>query len=298
MKNYNILLLGLFLSALTIGLNTPKTTYAADTEEQAENEYRPATLANFARVYWRLSKFSLDDDQAIDNFLRITECDVFRDYYHNEFEWRQIRETGRNFIKEKGDTFSLRMEFVQPLHLGEYDFETNAFEVIDEHKIENIKKFEIPAVDIYDLVCDKKGEIENYPPYMILDLSRPVHITSVPVPETKARAIVNKRIEEFKRLDRKSHTKDRLYDMRDTVLIMKVKFFSYQAPDITGPDGSYRTQILGVLEGIDIYAESDHENLLFSESYRRKSAKSEFEKNLREGYKAQKEGEVTSEEDP
>src|SRR5262245_27980767 len=60
--------------------------------------YEEPTVQKFSQLYWAISKLDPTNDTDIDNFLMINECDIYREYAHNEFEWKEIREAGRQFV--------------------------------------------------------------------------------------------------------------------------------------------------------------------------------------------------------
>src|SRR5690606_10075606 len=107
-------------------------------------------------------------------------------YYHNEFEWKSIREAGRNFLRENRTKFSLRFELMQPLKLGEYDLQTKKFDILDEFQIKGIRRFEVKAENLEMNVCgygtiQQSDIIPGYPTGLLVELSRPINLTSLQV---------------------------------------------------------------------------------------------------------------------
>ena len=105
--------------------------------------YEELTMDKLSQLYWAMSAemLDIDDDSDIDHFLRINECDIYRDYSHNEFEWKGVREAGRDFIRKNIDEFPVRFVIMQPILLSDYEFEKEGFNVQEDYKIDNVKRF-------------------------------------------------------------------------------------------------------------------------------------------------------------
>lgn len=274
-------------------LNASPALAQSETQQQPEDEieyiYESPTLQKLSQMYWRLNKFKIEDDWAVDNFMRINECQIYKDYYHNEFEWRDVRRVGVKFIQDNINEFPLRFEFTQPLSLAEYNFNRKGFSVIAEHAIENTRIFEVSSSDLYKDVCGTDGIIEGYPTVLRVELSRPLNFDFVPMEESRAESLVLKKSKAFKRLDQNFQTKDRLYAFRDAIMVMKVKLFAYKGQDIKTQHSYMIGNVLGVLEGIEIYSDRDQEHLLYEEEFRRKKPTSDFEQKIRAKFQARKE---------
>lgn len=254
--------------------------------------YEKPSIQNLSRLYWRLSKFTPDQDFAVDNFMRINECDIYKDYYHNEFEWRTIRESSRKFLQEQQKTFPLRFQFVQPLSLGEYDFEKKGFHVLDEYKLNAIRRFQVFSDDTFKNICGEEKYIQGYPRGILLELSRPIDFDFIPMEERRAKVLVDEKIKAFNTLKDKQKTTENLYAFRDAVMVMYVKAFSLrpEQQDKRSADGNgyYTTDVLAVLEGVEVYADKKKEKLIYHESYLRKKKQSTFERKLKEKFEKQK----------
>ena len=86
-----------------------------------DDQYLPTTLENLAKLYWAVGKFTVDDDVAVDNYLRITECPIVLQYFHNDFEWQKIREATRQNLLSHMAGFPRHFEIVEEISLGDYD---------------------------------------------------------------------------------------------------------------------------------------------------------------------------------
>lgn len=256
------------------------------TEEVKKNIiYERPVMKTLSQLYWALGKFEPEDDSAVDNFLRINECDLYKDYSQNEFEWTGVREAAREFVVSSKGEFPLHFEFVQPIQFAEYDLEKKEFDVWKPNKIDAVRRFEVLAEDIFEEICGVpyggKG-IENYPRGMLVEINRPFTLDKIAVDPAMARAFVEKKAEEVNEQGLVTRNKQELYESRDAVLVMKIRVFSYKE-DIRFREYQL-ARVLGVLEGYEIYGDSDREMLMISENFRRKKQRSAMEVEMKKRY--------------
>lgn len=258
----------------------------AQTDKTDNVSYKTPTIQSLSRLYWALSKFEPDetgkiDDLYIDNFLFINQCDLYQEFADNEFEWKKIQDSGRTFLAEHKDSFSKRFEYTQPLRLGEYNLETQAFELLESYKIRGARRFEVIAEDINSEICNQAGKylIRGYPKGLIVEMNRPFTLEKVPVRQEIAEQYVE---------DNMSNREKTLFDryspyQRNAYLVVKMKIFTYQK-EVPGGDFGPLAKVLAVMEGYEIYADRDREELLFSENYIRKKTRSKMEIELKKRY--------------
>lgn len=268
----SVLILVAFI-ALPVSAEEKEKTLT-DEEKLMEYIYEPMEMQKMSQLYWALDVLDTENDTHIDNFLRINECDIYRDYYSNEFEWQSIREAGRAFVKENKESFPVRFEIMQPLKLRDYNFELQAFEVDKEFHIDGISRFEVLALDYAEPICtgasysSKIENIEGYPRGVLISLNRPITVQKVLTSPEKAQAYIDETSAIFRNYPAHQQTRENLYDLRKAYLVMKVKFFA-DTGEIHWKDGVYFKDLFAVLEGIEIYTDISKENLLYAESYRR-----------------------------
>ncbi|MCF8496529.1 MAG: DUF4852 domain-containing protein [Alphaproteobacteria bacterium] len=271
------------------------TLPAAPVGGTGENRYtyEDISMEAFARLYWALSRLDIASDINIDNYMMITQCDIYKDYSSNEFEWKTVRASARSDIEKNRRTFPIRYQFMQPLRLGEYSIDTGRFEVMDKYKINGTRRFEVVASQDRDAICGKTGPIIGYPRGIMLELSRPFTLKSFPVDPGVAEEYVSKKLEAFRKLKSALQTEYYLYELRDAYIVMKIKAFSSQG-QVRTSDGKWLAHILGVLEGYEIYADEDRKVLLYQENLvqRKRHSQLEREKLLKEQYERQKTNQV------
>ncbi|MEM7618809.1 MAG: DUF4852 domain-containing protein [Pseudomonadota bacterium] len=259
--------------------------YAA--KEGGEDEvhiYVEPSYRNFARLYWTLSRLEMDNIAHIDEFMRISECDVYQDYYSHEFEWRKVRESAQQFIESDSENFAVRFEFMQPIKLAQYDIEKNEFELQEDYKIVTTKRFEISASNVEDKGCGDYNGTPNYPRNVIVELSRPFGLESIEMTEATANDYISTKVREFNMRAHKSSASDPL-DYRDAYLVFKLKIYASKGNIQLFVGHPERAHLLAVLEGVEVYADRGKHKLIYSQDLRRSRKKSPLELRYMAEYK-------------
>ncbi|GJL84753.1 MAG: hypothetical protein DHS20C02_05280 [Micavibrio sp.] len=280
-RKYLILALLLFLMA-----SFSRHAFAGD--GQGDYIYERMNMKNLSLLYWALDKLDIENNTHIDNFMRINECDIYKDYISHDFSWREIRKSSREFIEENKRQFPLRFEFSQALKVMDYDFEKEGFEFADEYKIEPTRRFEVLAMDGRSTMCgNRKPNMEGYTRGVVVEFSRPFGLDFLPVEPDTADKYITERMAYFKALPLHRRTTKDLYSTRNVYLVMKVKFFSYIGERRTS-EGFNLAHVLAVLEGYDVYGDAERNLLLYSESYRSRKKKTLMERKLIKQYEESK----------
>lgn len=271
MKKISILFSALMCLMFTVN-STPALTEPASSEAKNEDEtvYHITSMKNFAKTYWRFSKFDINDDEAINNFMKISECDLYNEYLHNEFEWDGIREATRKFLEENKKKFPDHYEFMQPIALGEYDFEKEGFSIAAEHKFKGVKRFEVRSDEIHEKICGDKHHIPGYPKAIALELTRPFIFDFLPIEKNLGREIISKKMSDYDKLRDIHKTRESYLKAREVFLVAKVKLFAYKEGDFQIQSRYKIANMLGILERIEVYEDPQLTNLLYSRDFRRK----------------------------
>lgn len=239
-------------------INNNKTNYI----------YETPSVKALSHLYWAVNLYDLSDDDAVDEFMRLNECDIYKNFSSDEFEWSEIRDATRDFIKENKNDFPTRFEFMLPIKFGDYKSKRKAFEVQKPYKIDAIRRFEVYATDFRARTCVSDVRLQDgYPRALVLEYSRPFTLTHVPVDQKIAEDYIKRNKIKMKKYDERIRTKAKMYELRDAYVVMKVKIFthgkfmglnSYSLPVV---------QMMAVLEGYEVYGDRYKKNLFFAESY-------------------------------
>lgn len=247
--------------------------------------YEKPTMDELSRLYWLLGALDINNNTHIDNYLLINECQIYKEFRNNEFEWKNIRESTREHIKGAAAGFARRLEFLQPLYLGEYNIEKEYFAIVPEYVKPTSRRLEVLTKAHLASTCGETGEIEGYPKGLLVELTRPYGIDKIPVPRDKAQTYINEKLEEFNKLMDHQKTQKRLLESRDAYIWMQIRVFGYKGPERID-DGYRLNAVFAVLEGVEVYSDRDRRDLLYKEIFDFYKEPSEFEQKLREQYQA------------
>ena len=249
--------------------------------------YERPTVKALSHLYWAINLYKTEDDEAVDEFMRINECDIYKNFSSDEVEWQDVRDATREFLRENKEDFPTRFEFKLPLLLGDYSEKRGAFKIQEDYQITSLRRFELVASDYRTAVpCTRDHIIANgYPRGLILEFSRPFNLVYVPVEKKQALVYIQKKLDKMKSsYDPRFHSKALMYKMRTAYLVIKVKIFTY------GKDLGVNTfdlpvyQMMGVLEGYEVYEDINQENLFYSQNYVTNQRKGRLDVRLKSQY--------------
>lgn len=247
---------------------------ASENYEAKRFEYHDPNMKNISKLYWTMGRMDINNNEHIDNFIRINECDIFRDYFKNEFEWQDVREATRVFLQRYAREFPLRFKFIQPLRLGEYNIEEESFDVLEDYRIDGTRRFELVSSDRHDDICGLDHSIPGYPRELVIEFSRPFEMRSLPLARQKAEQYIEQKLKPFKNIREHLHTLSNVHHFRDAYLLLKVKVFSDNGL-VRSPTYGFVPGFLGVLEKIEVYADEELTDLLHERTFRQKIRVSE-----------------------
>ncbi len=249
--------------------------------------YEKPTTKALSHLMWGVGFYNLEDDLAVDEFIRINECAIHEAFSTDEFEWSKVRAATKSFIKENKREFPSRFQFVLPLKLGDYDAKRNAFEIQKDFEVVSIRRFELQATDFNESICsrDNKKNPSTYPRALVLEFSRPFTLTHVPTTEAKANIYIKNKLDLMKKYyEIAHHNKSVMYSLRNAYLVLKVKVFTHGKYLGRNQYNVSMVQMMGILEGYEIYEDIERNNLFFSQSYVKSDSVSSLNVTMQDQY--------------
>lgn len=260
----------------------------ARAQNQAPRHYAPLSMQNLSKLYWAIDRLDISNVKAIDNFMLINECELYKAYYDNELERPKIRESAKELIQSDISKFPLRFEFTLPLQFADYDAQKQHFEILEPYKVRKARLMDTQALDAKEEICGEKSEIEQYPRHVFLELNRPLTFENVPMPQERADLFIQERLKAAQERNLGAQSRDDIYDARDAHMVLNVKIYGYEQ-DRKSRASKAVAHLRGVLESIDIYDNQEKTELLYHQDIRvRRSDLSPLEKELQGKYKAAK----------
>lgn len=250
-----------------------------------EHFYEDFKLSNLSKLYWKLGILDINNETHINNFLFINECDIYRDYHNNEFEWRSILRKAQLSIKNNVDSFPTRFKFVQPLRMSVYDFKNKVYGIQDKFKIDGIRRFEVRSQNYNEQVCTQRQlrSIMGYPKSVVVEINQPFILENVPMSPVLAKSYADSKLAAFNELREIFKTRESMLSLRDAYLVMKVRFYSYRGDERV--DYGQTSYVLNaILEGYEIYQDENLTRLLYFRNYLRDNKDKSIGDRLRREY--------------
>ena len=219
--------------------------------------YVPSNHDILSHLVWRYKYFPVDDDEAIDEFIAITNCQLYSDYYDNDFLWQRIREGYRRDLRYYAGTYPERYEFVSAIQLGKYDFRQSAFELDERSKLSNAGMLTIATNDSSIFSCQGKRYLDKYPYAYTMVAENPFSVDFIPVAPSEAKELVQ-RLESYRY---KNKNNKRLVIMRIRAKLSSLERFE--------GNGVYSRGVFkGQLDEVAIFESPKMEKLIWKKTFK------------------------------
>ncbi len=229
-------------------------------EDNFAGEYLQPEFKNLSKLYWKKNAVDLNNDSAVDNFLKINECDIYKSYFEDDFEWLRVRKAARKMLKENKDNFSNKYKIILPIDLGRYDIQREGFPLINGTSFLDLRRIEIGGNSDAAPICGETGDLEFYPRNVILVLSKPFQYDFVKLDEHIAQAYIIR--QRYEPIERPKGLKNRDFN-RLAFARIRLTFDKYQG-ETKGISGDPLAIMFGKLDGIDIFEDPFEQRLLTS----------------------------------
>lgn len=233
--------------------------------------YEPMTMKTLSYMVWAIGYADAEKKSSIDDFMKVNECEIYKEFSTREIDWEQIRKATQGYIIENKIDFPTRFQFIQSLRLLEFDTEKNSFSIDSKYIIRGARRFESFAKDYNREVCnDTKAQFMEYVPRgLVLELSRPFTMTSVSTTPERAKEYLSYIARQEARLaEQGTFTRLRAMELREVYLVLKIKIFSFRTKEQFFSSIRVNVpQVMAGLEGYEVYGDPGHTILLSSRSF-------------------------------
>lgn len=266
MKQIAFIVLFGFL-ALSSGITLAQDSEIVQEETETKhprNYYKPTTYPNLLKLYWRDSKLNTQEADDLDFYVVNTACDIAKEIEGDDFKREELRDSLARHLRSARRNFSNRFYFIQPLQLGEYNFDKKAFEVLPDSQYMDVRRIRISNNGKEDLLGDCRKllpeNIELYeraPLNVVANLNQPFNFTEVPASEEILRLYLDYI---------KSDPQLEAERMGYIVFYISVNTYLENARDASAATGivaEYKTN----LDFIEVYADAERKYPLFFKYY-------------------------------
>lgn len=225
------------------------------------NDFRRSTYQNMTKLYWYYGFPDIENNEHIDIFFQVNECDLYEKYYGDEFEWGPLRETMRDYLRSSSSNFSRRLYFDLPIEVGIYNVEKGNF-TVESKNFNSAERDFFPHptyVGWNKNFCGYSNPLapdNSYPREGLFRLIRPINVPHIKVEEAQAKQLVRK-------------WKEKEAEKRYLAIRIYLTITKYVGLQDFSRNKSVPVY-LAYLEGYEIYEDLTMENLLFSKNFTKK----------------------------
>lgn len=238
--------------------NVPESTVIKD---KYAGQYQKSTVKNLSKLYWLKGILDLENDQAIDSFILINECDYYRKHIKDDFKWEKVRDAARRMILENVDSYSDKYKIIIPIDLGRYDPDRKGFPLVNETAFKELSRVQVGGND--DPVCGLRWNIPYHPKNAHLILNKPFDYDFMEMDEHLAQAYILRNNKHKPKRPKEIQT---LEYNRLAFARIRLRFMEYQE-EKKQVNRTLVSVWFGKIDGIDIFENADETGLLSSVDY-------------------------------
>lgn len=155
-------------------------------------DYEIMSLTAMLNLYWKAGVLKLDDDKAIEEYIAVTSCNVYREKYQDDFAWPEMIKTTREYLRQYSPRFATKIMVIQPIALGRYLPDKKIFQVSDDTQYHNVRRLFIADYSADRIPCPgtSVGMPKSAPLRAVITLPSGFSLKKIPMTEDYARQII------------------------------------------------------------------------------------------------------------
>ena len=228
-----------------------------------DSKYVDPTYSNLARLYWGLGILDINNAKLVDNFLAITECNMYLQYINNDLEWQDVRQATRDYLRKNYKLFPSSFRITIPLYLGRYNADEEFFEVNMERSATNAVRNIETVYYTKPVTCGQTGDLDGYPRNLVLYLNRPFSLPEVPVERELARLYLDDSNASNPKRMMDANRKARAEDS-ERMAFLELMFRAHSFKENRATMGGFtKAVVYAEIDYIRVYADYEKHKLLF-----------------------------------
>ena len=156
---------------------------------RADAEYADPSWATLMQTMVRFGAVDLDDPTLMDEYAIITQCDLYKAFYHDDFKWNQVRKAVKQSVSGHIAEFPMKYHFDIRLQLERYDFKGHTFKLTEKTSLQNVNT--IVMFDVIGTSCGA-ADVSFVPRTYRAVFAAPLYITSLPIAEKDAQVMLKR----------------------------------------------------------------------------------------------------------
>lgn len=161
-------------------------------KKKSPEDYIYLDMENLIHIYWALGKLSVHNSRTIDEYLQLTECDIFRRFFNNDIEWYKIREAAKGKLSKIQKDFPKGVRFVVPIRVGRYNLDKEHFQISSDTAFVDTRQLPVLALtNDGGKICGKSiRRLQNYPSRLVLGLDIPLDMQYIHMSPDQAEKLI------------------------------------------------------------------------------------------------------------
>jgi hypothetical protein len=152
-------------------------------KRMVETTYTQVSYSNLYKLAWSYDAYSSSNEDALNTYLMITECNLYNKFFVNEFEWEKIKNATKEYIRINKDNVPRYYEYIQPIYMGRYDYSLQGFPIVDAKEFKAQKNFQFASFGSGDTSCGHYNlNPIIYPSTAVISISSPLNLSFIRVP--------------------------------------------------------------------------------------------------------------------
>ena len=217
--------------------------------------YIPATHENISFSLWAMNAYDVSNEEAIDAYLKISKCPLFKKYRDDDFIWQNIREGEKRQIEYFADQYPNRFYVDSLLALGNYNFQTYRFELLENFRFTDAGTIRFPFFRMNKPFCGYSMDYADYFSRMMSFKSNTEYaLLDIPVAPDKANELLAEiATYYYPRMDRY----DRVVPIRFEITVT-----GYDFPD------EHNIVLKGDMDRIQVFSDPERTNPIWTKQFK------------------------------
>ena len=219
--------------------------------QASDFEYESATIRRLTDHLFQEKMIDFDDPKQFKEYSMIEDCDIFRKYFSNDFEWNKIRLAIKKEMQDqKPSLLKTRIRVPGVLNLTRYNFTTQAFDIHEDYVFKDVGFLQLSSNNYKLCGGDyNKGDMGlALPNQYFLKPEIPFNLYRIPVSKLVAKKVLDKTVP----------NKDK-EATRPAYFYMNVTLDAFFDIDKKAK-GGVTAYVLGTVDSIDFYTDEYRQN--------------------------------------
>lgn len=211
----------------------------------------------FMQIMWRFDRFQATDKEAVKEYLRNTECQLYLDHIDDDFSWLSVSKATAAYLDKYKSKFPTQLTIVQPIGLERFNPEKGWFALTGDTQYLNVTQIEFANFNGMLFNCGDDPRPRLMPFSAFLKLAAPFSLTYLPMQEQFARDFITYRNANKSTIQIGSKTYDRFAFVKFYISLREMEAIT---PDQKTSSPAY---FVGTIDSINVYADRALTLLLF-----------------------------------